>query len=197
MGRPRSTETKERLLEAAISALAAHGFARTSSRVVAERAGANQALVFYYFGSLDSLLLAALDATSEARLARYREAVATAATLPELLRVVPEVYREDRDSGHMTVVSQLVAGSLARPDLRPQVLARIEPWLAFAEEAIGRALAGTPLEGLAPVEELASAVITFYFGVNLLTSLDDGRRTDALFERLEQLAPLADALGRG
>src|SRR4051794_11701157 len=185
--------TKEQILDAATTALREDGYAGATSRAIARRGGFNQALVFYYFGSLDNLLLAALDATSEARLARYREAVSGAKTLQELLRVVPEVYREDRESGHMTVVSQLVAGSLAKPELRPQVLARVEPWLAFAEESIRTAVAGTPLEPLVPVEELASAVVTFYLGVNLLTGLDDGRRTDELFARLGDLAPLAAA----
>ena len=84
----------------------------------------------------------------------------------------------------MTVVSQLVAGSLAGAELAPQVLAKMEPWLEFARETIERALAGTPLAGLVPVDEAASAVITFYLGVNLLSNLDGGTHTDALFAHL-------------
>jgi AcrR family transcriptional regulator len=187
--------TKDQIVDAAFETLKEEGFAGATSRAIARRGAFNQALVFYYFGTLDNLLLAALDATSDARLARYREVVGDGKPLPELLRVVADEYREDRASGHMTVVAQLVAGSLSKPELRPQVMARTEPWLAFAEETIRRAVAGTPLEPLVPVEELASAVITFYFGVNLLTGLDEGRRTDALFAKLEQLVPLVESLG--
>src|SRR3954470_19911204 len=131
--------TRDQILEAAFETLRAEGFAGATSRAIARRGGFNQALVFYYFGSLDGLLLAALDLTSERRLARYREALAAAEGLEEQLRVTGELYREDRESGHMTVVSQLVAGSLARPELAPQVLERMEPWLDFAEETIERA----------------------------------------------------------
>ena len=113
------------------------------------------------------------------------------------MRVSARLYREDRESGHMTVVSQLVAGSLARRGARAEVLAKMEPWLEFARETIERALAGTPLAGLVPVDEAASAVITFYLGVNLLSNLDGGARTDALFAHLDTLAPLARLLEGG
>jgi AcrR family transcriptional regulator len=186
--------TREQIVEAALEALKEDGFAGATSRAIARRGGFNQALVFYYFGTLDNLLVAALARTSQERLDRYREAVGEGKPLAELLRVAAAGYREDRASGHMTVVAQMVAGSLSKPELRPLVLAQTEPWLAFAEETIRRAVAGTPLEPLVPVEELASAVITFYFGVNLLAGLDD-RRTDALFEKLEQLVPLVETLG--
>ena len=191
----KSRATKDQIVDAALESLKEDGFAGATSRAIARRGAFNQALVFYYFGTLDNLLLAALDATSEARLARYREVIGDGKALPELLRVVADEYREDRASGHMTVVAQMVAGSLSKPELRPQVMARTEPWLAFAEETIRHAVAGTPLEPLVPVEELASALITFYFGVNLLTGLDEGRRTDALFDKLEELVPLVESLG--
>jgi hypothetical protein len=48
-----------------------------------------------------------------------------------------------------------------------------------------------------PPAELAYAVVTFYLGVNLLTHLDESRRIDAVFGRLEELFPdLARALAR-
>src|SRR4051794_28899145 len=153
--------TRDQILEAAFETLRAEGFAGATSRAIARRGGFNQALVFYYFGSLDGLLLAALDLTSTRRLDRYREALAQANGLEEMVQTTAELYREDRESGHMTVVSQLVAGSLARRELAPQVLATMEPWLEFARGTIERAVAGTPLAGLVPVDEAASAVITF------------------------------------
>jgi hypothetical protein len=73
----------------------------------------------------------------------------------------------------------------------------MEPWLAFAQETIERALHGTPLAGVVPVDEVASAVITFYLGVNLLSNLDGGARTDALFDRLGSLAPVLRLLEGG
>lgn len=191
--RARSTggSAKERVVAAAVETLKREGYASTSARAVARTGGFAQGVVFYHFGGMTELLLAALDATSEARLARYREVVGRARTLPELLALLPELYAEDRDSGHMRVVSQLVAGSLNRPELSRAVLERMEPWLALAEETLGRLLP----DGL-PARELAYAAVTFELGVNLMTHLDPGHeRTDAVFERTRELAPLLAALG--
>lgn len=190
-------ETKRQIVDAALETLKNEGFGGATSRAIARAGGFNQALVFYHFGSVDNLLLAALDATSGARMERYRAAVDKVDSIDELARVAAEIYREDRDSGHMTVVSQMVAGSLARPELAPAILERMEPWIDLAEEAVGKALAGTGLEDALPVRDLAYGLVTFYLGVNLLTHLDPERaRTDALFDRVAELAPLVAALGQ-
>lgn len=185
-----SADTKARLVEAALATLETEGFARATSRTIARRAGVNQALVFYHFGSLDGLLLAALDATSDARLARYREAFAGVDSLDRLVALAAEVYREDRESGHMTVVAQMVAGSLARPELAPALVERMEPWVQFAEEIVGRVAARSPIgrEDF-PVGEAAYAIATFYLGLNLVTHLDRDERAEAVFARMEELGP--------
>jgi AcrR family transcriptional regulator len=189
--------TRVQIMEAALEALKTVGFAGATSRTIARLGSFNQALIFYHFGSVERLLLAALDRTSEERLAAYRRLAEEADSPAELLAAVTEMYRADLESGHMTVISQLVAGSLTREDLAPQVLARMEPWIDFAEQAIERALAGTPLEGLAPPRQLAHAAITFYLGVNLLSHLDPEHRiTDGLFEQAAALAPLLELLGQ-
>src|SRR3954465_13331502 len=97
--------TKEHIVESALRTLAEEGFAGATSRAIARRGGFNQALVFYHFGSLDSLLLAALDKSSEERLARYRELVREADTLDELVEVAAKAYKEDRAGKHIAVVS--------------------------------------------------------------------------------------------
>jgi AcrR family transcriptional regulator len=186
--------TRDQIVEAALETLAKEGFAGASSRAIARRGGFNQALIFYHFGTLDSLLLAALDRTSGQRLEQYRAAVEEVHSLDDLIAVAARAYAEDRESGHMAVVAQMVAGSVARPELAPAVLARMEPWLELADEALTRALAGAPAFAQLPVRDLAYAIVTFYLGVNLLTHLDaDHARTDAVFARLEALAPLLNA----
>jgi AcrR family transcriptional regulator len=184
-------KTRQRIVDAALKTLKEEGFAGATSRAIARAGGFNQALIFYHFGSLDGLLLAALDHTSAQRLERHREAVHQAETPEELAEVAASLYAEDRDRGHMTVVSQMVAGSVARPELAREVVARMEPWIELCEEALRKALSRQPAAEAVPLRDLAYAVVTFYLGLNLLTHLDEDRkRTEALVERLQGLAPL-------
>ena len=71
----RGEETRRRILDAALEALRTRGFGGTSTRAIAEIGGFNPALTFYYFGSLQELLLSALEEASRGRLERWeREA---------------------------------------------------------------------------------------------------------------------------
>jgi len=184
-------KTRRRIVDAALETLKSEGFAGATSRAIARAGGFNQALIFYHFGSLDRLLLAALDQTSEERFERYRSAVDKAQTAEELAEVAASIYAEDRDRGHMTVVSQMVAGSVARPELAKEVVARMEPWIELCEDALRKGLASSPAAEVVPLRDLAYAIVTFYLGLNLLTHLDEDReRTEALVKRLQSLAPL-------
>jgi AcrR family transcriptional regulator len=184
-------KTRKRIVDAALKTLKNEGFTGATSRAIARAGGFNQALIFYHFGSVDGLLLAALDQTSEERLRRYRNAVDDAETAEELAEVAANVYAEDRDRGHMTVVSQMVAGSVARPELAREIVARMEPWIELCEDALRKGLASSPAREVVPLRDLAYAIVTFYLGLNLLTHLDDDRkRTEALVKRLQSLAPL-------
>jgi AcrR family transcriptional regulator len=188
--------TRRRIAEATLEAVRTEGFAGATSRVIARIGGFNQALIFYHYGSLENVLLAALDLTSEQRLARYRAALDGAGTLDELFEVARKIYREDTESGHVAVISQLVAGSLARPELAEGVIARTEPWIEFCEDAIRKAVAGSPLEKLLPIPELAYGLVSYYLGANLLTHLGGAERTEALFAELEKLAPFLSDIAR-
>lgn len=193
--RERSAATKGQIIEAALATLRSEGFAGTSARAIARAGGFNQALIFYHFGSLNGLLLAALDHSSTLRMERYREAVAQAHSLEDMLDVAVRVYREDLEGGHMTVVSELIAGSMAHHELRPEIIARMEPWIAFTEEAVSKVLVGSPFEGALPTRQLAFALVAFYCGINLVSTLDPDRsEAEALFETARRLVPILAAI---
>ena len=192
------TTTKERIVDAALETLKEDGFAGASARGIAKRGDFNQALIFYHFGTVTDLLLAALDKTSEVRMAKYGEAVQGVDSVAEAVRVATELYREDLASGHVTVLSELIAGSLDRPDLGPQIVERMEPWIDLTEDAVKRAMSPMGITELIPPRTIAFAIVAFYLGVDLLSHLEhDDSKVEALFDSARQLSTLIGNLGGG
>ncbi len=58
-------DTRDRIIDAALRTVRDEGLVRTSVRQIARTGGFNQALVFYHFGSVEELLLAALERSGE------------------------------------------------------------------------------------------------------------------------------------
>lgn len=191
-------DTRARIVDATLETLKTKGFAGSSTRAIATVGGFNPALIFYYFGTLNDLLVAALEHSSGERLHRYRDALDQAGSLDQLVSLLGRIYREDLESGHIRVVSELVAGSIAVPDLGPRVVELMDPWLELAEAAVERALAGSPVLELATPRRLAYAAITFYLGANLVSQLAPEQEDLAgLLDDAARLAPLLDAALRG
>ena len=193
MGRPRG-QTRGRVVAAALESLKTRGYAGTSTRAIAAAGGFQPGLIFYYFDSLDDLLLAALEQSSTERLERYRLAVEGAGSAAELLGVLRSIYDDDVASGHIRVVSELVGASVSNDGLRPRVLELMQPWLDLAERGVQDAVTGTPLEPLVPVRAAAFAVVTFYLGANLLTHLEgESAEVATLLELAARLAPALES----
>ena len=57
----RSAETRARILEAALREFAAHGLAGARTERIAEAAGVNKALIYYYFAGKEQLYVAAVE----------------------------------------------------------------------------------------------------------------------------------------
>jgi AcrR family transcriptional regulator len=188
-------ERRLQIIEAAIESLREVGYAGTSTREIAARGGFNAALISYYFGGLHPLLLAALDHSSDLRMQAYGRVVDEADSLEGLLVAARRIYRDDVEGGHITIFSEMVAASLAHPELAPELVARAEPWLAFVQGGVEKAFEGSPLLQLFPPRDIAYAVICFYLGVNLMTHLDkDTERIETLFQVASNVAPLVSPM---
>jgi|SRR5271166_5782717 len=61
----RSEDTRQRLIDAALVVFGAYGFEGASTRVIAEKAGANLAAIPYYFGGKEGLYRAAAQSVVE------------------------------------------------------------------------------------------------------------------------------------
>lgn len=189
-------DTKRALVDAAVAALVEDGFAATSARSIAQRAGVTQALVFYHFGSVVDLLLAALDKVSAERMEAYGSSVDAATTPEALLSVAAGIFVNDLECGYVKVLAEMIAGSSASPELRRAVWDRVEPWLGFTQRAIGAATARSGLAGLVPTDDVAYAVVAMYLGLELLTHLHGDRQPAVrLLEHATRLAALLGASG--
>ena len=193
-----AAETRAALIRGAIGALSDTGYAGASAREIARRAECNQALIFYHFGSVDGLLLAALDEVSAARLTKYQEAVQRSGTLSDLVKTARSVFEEDLDRGYVAVLAAMIAGAQSSPTLGAEVAVRLAPWREFAADSLRPFLASTPLAGMIRGEEIAHAIVALYLGLEMLASLDGDRAAAlALLDRARRAASLLDVLGAG
>lgn len=185
-----TTDRRAQMIEAAAESLKDVGYAGTSIREIARRGGFNSALISYYFGGLHGLLLAALDHSSDTRMSRYTAVLEEVRSLDQLVDAARRIYREDVAGGHITIFTEMVAASLAHPELAPELMARVQPWIDFVESALTRFAGDNPILQLVPPRDVAYSVICFYLGVNLMTHLEDETRVEGLFDIAQGLAPL-------
>src|SRR5438105_3508876 len=101
--------TKLKLAEAALETLKTRGFSGSSAREIASAGNFNQALIFYHFGSVEQLLLAALDLVSARRMRAYESTFDAAQTVTELASLARQIYDEDLENGYVTVLGEMVA----------------------------------------------------------------------------------------
>jgi AcrR family transcriptional regulator len=187
--------TKLQIVEAALEALKTKGFAGASARAIAHAGGFNQALIFYHFGSVRTLLLAALDLISERRMNEYGPAFEAAVSAPELARLARTIYDDDLERGNITALGEMVGGGVSDAALGAEVAARIEPWIGMVQRKLEQLLAGSPVLALASARDLAFGIVAAYFGVDMLSHLQrDRSRAESLLDLATRLAALADAV---
>ena len=108
----------------------------------------------------------------------------------QLTNILRDIW-EDVQAGHVTVIAELVGASLARPELRAELLERMQPWLALVADVLREVAGDSPLAELVPLEDAASALVALYFGLNLLSRLDpESAQAESLFDLMERVAPL-------
>lgn len=170
-----SNTTRQRLVEAAFETLRAEGFVHASARAIAARGEVNPGLIFYYFDSVNDLLVEALAWSSRRRLAAYEGALGSARTLPEVVTVVHERLGDDMDSGHVKVLVELVGASSSDPAFSRLVVEQVKPWLELTEQTLSRVLDETALSSLAPHREVAFGIVSMFLGMELLSGVPGNR----------------------
>jgi len=126
--RTRGDDTRGLILDAARGLLSEQGYALTSTRAIAERAGVRLSLVHYHFGGKQQLLAAVLDRENDRLLARQQELFAGPDPLAEKWLTACAYLREDLRSGYVRILWELWAVGLSDPDLAARWRAAMAGW---------------------------------------------------------------------
>lgn len=184
-------QTRRNLLDAALTTLNRAGYSGATARAIAADAGCNQASIYYHFGGISELLVAALVDSNERRMAAYEAALEPLNDPAEILAAWQELYAEDARSGHIGAMTELVGATAVEPRLREGMVAVTTQWRALSVATIRRAVQGTFLEPLVPIEEAANAIMAATLGVELLGHIDgDADRAKRLFAAGSTIAAL-------
>jgi AcrR family transcriptional regulator len=126
--RARGADTRALILDAARDALAAEGYAATTTRAIAERAGVQLSLVHYHFRGKQQLLAAVLIQENERLLERQRALFDEPGSLADKWRAACAYLREDIRSGYVRILWELWAVGLSEPELAATWREAIAGW---------------------------------------------------------------------
>lgn len=195
-------EARERLLAATFRLLVRDGYARLSTRDIAAEAQVNHAMVHYYFGTKDKLVIAALDEANQSLVARQERMYRAPGGFAEKWALARAFYAEDLASGFVRVQLELWAASISHPTLRDEVLPRLLEWRRVIHTAVREALAAYDATLPVSSDAIATWIVGFWAGMEfaMLAGMTDeqGHFTEALdamqhlLERLDQEAGLSD-----
>jgi AcrR family transcriptional regulator len=169
---PKADDARSRNVEAFLDAaerlLVEVGHAGITTRRLAAEAGLNQGLVHYYFGSLDEVLLQALERFTERLVERQRAMYQAELPFIERWSTAMEYLESDLGAGYPKIWLELQALGWNRPDVRERVARVNAEWRAVLTEAFVEAAGEYGLEPDAyPVDALVSLVMTFNQGIEL------------------------------
>ncbi len=198
--------TRDRLLAAAAEALARDGLSGVSARAIACRAGVNQALVFYHFGSVSDLLEAAVRRSVDLAVASYRDRFADVGSLGELLALGRDLHRMERRRGNVAQMAQVMSGAQRDPILAKAGRYAMQRWTSEIEAVLARLLPGSVVEGLVDPRGRARAVAGGFIGLELYAGVDRAGAESALdtldamgavLAALDDLGPMASRAVHG
>jgi AcrR family transcriptional regulator len=185
--------TKVKLLAAAGESLREDGIAGLSARVIAARAGVNQALVFYHFGTVAELVDAACRQAVDESAAFYREQLAGVTSLRELLVVGRALHVREKALGNVAMMAQLMSGAQRDQALAGAANYAMSRWTREVEDVVRRVLHGGPLAEIADPAGMARAITAGFIGLELYEGIDAGGAAAAL-DALERLGLLVDVV---
>jgi AcrR family transcriptional regulator len=158
MGEPGSANAQA-MLDGAEDILREEGYGALTSRRVAERIGVKQRLIYYYFHTMDDLIVETFRRLSVRELDRLRGAAASERPLHEIWNVC--IHTTDA-----RMISEFMALGNRNEGLRAEVVRFIEESRAIQVEALQKALERRPNVSSIPADGLAILATSLALSLN-------------------------------
>jgi AcrR family transcriptional regulator len=180
--------TRDRLIEAALAEIVERGWGGVRSRNVAERAGVNNALVHYHFGSMDHLRLEAARVAFDRLAGSFGPDAVSAPTIAEgISSLAAELGSIDPGDPLWQVLMEVFVQSPRHPQLAEMAREVLEAFRDVLRTRLEAAVAEGELPSSADVDGLAVALIAMLDGLGLHAWVDpqiDARRAGAAVAHL-------------
>lgn len=144
---PVGSDNWHAMLDGAEDILREEGHAELTSRRIAERIGVKQRLIYYYFHTMDDLVVALFHRLSERELAKLREAARSAP--------LRELWDASVRTTDARLISEFMALANRTETLKSEVIHFIEEARSIQIEAVNTAIARSSEKSKLPVAGLA------------------------------------------
>jgi AcrR family transcriptional regulator len=168
---PVERETRDRILDAAKVALLAIGYARLSTRRIAELAGVPLSQIHYHFGSKQNLVLAVLDEENRKLLERQATMYRSEMALWKQWEQACDFLEDDLDSGFVRVLQEMIAEGWANEAIGDAVRALLGSWYDLLTEVATEAEERLGPLGPFTAREVATLIGNTFMGSEALILL--------------------------
>jgi AcrR family transcriptional regulator len=183
---PVGCENWHAMLDGAEDVLREEGYAALTSRRIAERIGVKQRLVYYYFSTMDDLIVETFRRLAVRELERIQKAAAS----PQPLR---ELWYTCIRTADARLISEFMALAHRIEALRREVVAFIEQWRQMQVNALSAAMqdnkqpATVPAVAAAIIATSVALLLTQEAGLG--TTTGHAAVTDVIWSQLRNLEP--------
>lgn len=194
------TSTATSLEEAAKARLLADGYARLSTRRVAEEAGVPLSQIHYHFGGKQGLVLALLERENERLVARQEAMYAADVPLSVRYDQACDFLDDDLASGYVRVLHEMIAAGWSDSAIAEKVIALLQTWFDLLTRVLREAEASVGQLAPFTADDVALLVgMAFLGGESLMLLSDDewSRPVRAALRRVGDLIRGAEGTSPG
>jgi AcrR family transcriptional regulator len=168
-------DTRYQLLMAAQTCLCEDGYARLSTRRVADLAGVPLSQIHYHFGSKQGLVLAVLEHENTRLLKRQAATFNAPLPLSKRWEMACDYLDEDLSSGYVRVLQEMIAAGWSDPEIATTVRRNLVGWYDLLTGLANEAAQRFGRLGPFTADEVACLAVNAFMGSEalILLGLDD------------------------